>query len=46
MIEVIAETQSVEGPVSAEAVATDSEMMIREGRRPAAIASNVVVKLP
>ncbi|MFO1015874.1 MAG: fructose-6-phosphate aldolase [Caulobacteraceae bacterium] len=47
MIEVIAEICSlVEGPVSAEAVATDSEMMIREGRRLAAIASNVVVKLP
>lgn len=47
MIEVIAEICSlVEGPVSAEAVATDAETMIREGRRLAAIASNVVVKLP
>ena len=47
MFEVIAEICSlVEGPVSAEAVATDHEMMIREGRRLAQIATNVVVKVP
>ena len=47
MLEVIAEICSlVEGPVSAEAVATTSQMMLAEGRRLAQIASNVVVKLP
>jgi transaldolase len=34
------------GPVSAEALATDSEGMIKEGRQLAALAPNVVVKLP
>ena len=45
--EVIAEICAlVEGPISAEAVATDFETMVREGDRLAAIAPNVVVKLP
>jgi transaldolase len=45
--EVIAEICSlVEGPISAEAVATDFETMVREGDKLAEIASNVVVKLP
>lgn len=34
------------GPVSAEVIALDAEGMIREGRELAAIASNVVVKIP
>lgn len=37
---------ATEGPVSAEVVATDTDGMLREGRRLAAVASNVVVKLP
>ena len=36
----------VDGPVSAEVLATDTEGMDREGRQLAAIADNVVVKLP
>lgn len=36
----------VEGPVSAEVIATDSEGMLREGREAAKIAGNIVVKLP
>ena len=36
----------VEGPVSAEVVATDYDGMISEGRKLAAIAENVAVKLP
>lgn len=36
----------VEGPVSAEVAATDTEGMLAEGRSLAAIADNVVVKLP
>jgi transaldolase len=36
----------VEGPVSAEVVATDYDGMITEGRKLAAIAENVAVKLP
>jgi len=36
----------VEGPVSAEVIATDSAAMITEGRRLAEIASNIAVKLP
>ena len=36
----------VEGPVSAEVTATDSPTMIEEGRRLAAIADNVAVKVP
>lgn len=45
--EVIAEIcDIVEGPVSAEVIATDTEGMLREGRALAGIASNVVVKVP
>lgn len=36
----------VEGPISAEAVATDYETMVKEGEKLAAIHKNVVVKLP
>ncbi len=36
----------VPGPVSAETVATDAEGMIAEGRKLAAIASNIAVKVP
>src|SRR3990167_9430449 len=45
--EVIAEICGlVDGPVSAEVVATDYDGMIKEGRKLAKIASNVTVKLP
>jgi len=37
---------AVDGPVSAEVVATDFDGMLAEGRKLAAIAPNVVVKLP
>ena len=47
MAEVIAEIcDLVEGPVSAEAVATNAEGMLAEGRKLAGIAPNVVVKVP
>jgi transaldolase len=47
MLEVIAEIcELVEGPVSAEVAATDVAGMLAEGARLAAIASNVVVKVP
>ncbi len=47
MLQVIAEIcDVVEGPVSAEAVATDLEGMLSEGRKLASIAPNVVVKVP
>jgi transaldolase len=36
----------VDGPVSAEVTATDSDGMVREGRKLAAIADNVTVKVP
>ncbi len=36
----------VEGPVSAEVASTDAETMLAEGRKLAAIADNVAVKLP
>lgn len=36
----------VKGPVSAEVVATEADKMVEEGRRLAAVASNVVVKVP
>ncbi|GAB4148706.1 MAG: fructose-6-phosphate aldolase [Sphingomonadales bacterium] len=36
----------VEGPVSAETVATDFETMLAEGRKLAAIAPNIAVKVP
>lgn len=38
--------QSVDGPVSAEVVALESEEMFSEGRRLAAIHDNIVVKVP
>jgi transaldolase len=45
--EVIAEIcAAVDGPVSAEVTATDTEGMLREGRLLAKIASNVTVKVP
>ncbi len=46
-IEVVTEICSiVEGPVSAEVTALDHEGMITEGKKLAALADNVVVKLP
>ena len=47
MAEVIAEIcDVVDGPVSAEVTATEAESMIAEGRKLAAIADNVAVKVP
>jgi transaldolase len=47
ILDVIAEICSiVPGPVSAEVAATDFETMLAEGRRLAAIAKNVAVKVP
>lgn len=47
MLEVIAEIcDIVEGPVSAEVAATESQAMLAEGRKLASIATNVVVKVP
>jgi transaldolase len=47
MLEVIAEIcDLVEGPVSAEVAATESQAMLAEGRKLAGVASNVVVKVP
>ena len=47
MFEVIAEIcDLVEGPVSAEAVASDAATLVAEGRKLAQIAPNVCVKLP
>lgn len=47
MLEVIEEICSlVDGPVSAEVAAPEAEAMVREGRRLAAIAPNVAVKVP
>ena len=47
MLEVIAEICSlVEGPVSAEVAAMDTDGMLAEGRKLAAIAENIVVKVP
>ncbi len=47
MVEVIAEIcEAVDGPVSAEVTATEAEPMIAEGRKLAAIADNVAVKVP
>ncbi|NJM34077.1 MAG: fructose-6-phosphate aldolase [Rhodomicrobium sp.] len=46
-IETVAEIcRVVSGPVSAEVAATDAETMIAEGRKLAAIAENVAVKVP
>ena len=38
--------QMVDGPVSAETVATDADGMIAEGRKLAEIAENIVIKVP
>jgi len=47
MAEVIAEIcEIVDGPVSAEVTATEAEAMIEEGRKLAAIADNVAIKVP
>ncbi|MEM8664040.1 MAG: transaldolase family protein, partial [Pseudomonadota bacterium] len=47
MGEVIAEIAAlVDGPVSAEVTATETASMIKEGRKLAAIAPNIAVKLP
>lgn len=47
MLDVIAEICAlVDGPVSAEVAATEAEVMLAEGRKLAAVASNVVVKVP
>ena len=47
MLEVIAEICAiVEGPVSAEVAATQSQGMLAEGRKLASIAPNLVVKVP
>jgi transaldolase len=47
ILEVIAEIcEMVPGPVSAEVAATDYETMLKEGRKLAAIAENVTVKVP
>jgi transaldolase len=46
-LDVVAEIcRVVEGPVSAEVAATDAETMLAEGRKLAAIANNVAVKVP
>ena len=45
--EVIAEIcAAVEGPISAEVAATETDAMLAEGRKLAAIAQNIVVKVP
>jgi len=47
MAEVIAHiAKMVDGPVSAEVTATEAEQMIAEGRKLAAIAPNIAVKVP
>ncbi len=47
IIETIAEICTlIDGPVSAEVTATDFEMMLAEGKKLAAIAPNVAVKVP
>lgn len=38
--------RTVDGPVSAEVVATDADRMVEEGKKLAAIADNIVVKVP
>ena len=38
--------EMIDGPVSAEVVATEAEAMLEEGRKLAAIAPNIAVKLP
>ncbi|HEY0674523.1 MAG TPA: transaldolase family protein, partial [Longimicrobiales bacterium] len=45
--EILAEIcRVVDGPISAEVVATTTEDMLREGRKLAKIADNIVVKVP
>jgi len=45
--EILAEIcRVVDGPISAEVVATDAESMVREGRELAKIADNIVIKVP
>lgn len=45
--EILAEIcRTVDGPISAEVVATDTDTMLREGRKLAKIADNIVVKVP
>jgi transaldolase len=47
MAEVIKEIcDLIDGPISAEVAATDAATMIKEGEKLAAIASNVVIKVP
>ena len=47
MVETIAEMSGlVDGPVSAEVTATDADTMLAEGRKLAAIAENIAVKVP
>ena len=47
MLQVIAEIcEAVEGPVSAEVAAPEAQAMLAEGRKLAAVATNVVVKVP
>ena len=47
LLEVIADIcRAVKGPVSAEVTATDASTMVKEGRKLAAIAQNVAVKVP
>jgi len=47
MLDVVAEiAKLVDGPVSAEVTATEKDQMIAEGRKLAAIAPNIAVKLP
>ena len=38
--------EMIDGPVSAEVTATDHETMLKEGRKLAAIAPNIAVKVP
>lgn len=45
--EILAEIcRVVDGPISAEVVATDTQAMLREGRELAKIADNIVIKVP
>ncbi|MGZ3306048.1 MAG: transaldolase family protein, partial [Asticcacaulis sp.] len=47
ILEVIAEICAmIDGPISAEVAAVDWETMVKEGEKLAAIASNVVIKVP
>ena len=44
--QLIAICEMVDGPVSAEVIATDADGMISEGRELAKVADNIVVKVP